>query len=239
MKCIRFAFIFRCERITKRPMKNIAENKGLSVKVLRCNSSPIDKCVGLWPLSWWRQNVILSSPIYTARQRDCPAKVTAGETFCITERTSWRDIDYLWWQFFLNIFQYFDIKARSVDNKNSSKFVLMQECIPVGCFPPAHWPHLVVSAGRRAYHTPSLRHAHTFPAIHAPCHACPPATHTPPPPCTTPCEQKDRRLWKYYLAATSLRAVTSWRPPPFRWGCHIIKPVAVSSLPPAKEITGR
>ena len=105
--------------------------------------------------------------------------------------------------FFINIFQYFDIKARSVGNKNSSKFVLIQEYIPVGCATPTHWPYLVVSAGERGCT------CHTHPrAMHAPCHVCTPATHTP---ChaTPPCEQNDRRLWKYYLAATALQVVTS------------------------------
>ena len=44
-------------------------------------------------------------------------------------------------------------------------------------------------------------HAHP-PAMHAPGHTCPPAMHTPPH--TTP---SHRRLWKYNLAPTSLRAV--------------------------------
>ena len=50
------------------------------------------------------------------------------------------------------------------------------------------------------------------PATHAPpCHACPPpAMHTPlphTPPSPLPDRILDTCLWKYYLAATSLRAV--------------------------------
>ena len=41
-----------------------------------------------------------------------------------------------------------------------------------------------------------------------PCHACPlPATHAPLATHTPPCGQNHRRLWKYNLAPTSLRAV--------------------------------
>ena len=29
-----------------------------------------------------------------------------------------------------------------------SEFISNQECIPVGCVPPTHWAHLLVSAGR-------------------------------------------------------------------------------------------
>ena len=165
---------------------------------------------------------------------------------------------------------------------DSKLIYVKQECIPVGCIPPAHWPHLVVSwsmlnknDSSRMHTTcsltasrsicwgcvhapwhpcplPSMPPCHPcLPAMHAPCHACPlpcmpPAMHaypchvcpplpcTPPamrapPPCTPPlphtpftppsthaplpamhdptCEQNDRCLWKYYLAATSLRAV--------------------------------
>ena len=78
-----------------------------------------------------------------------------------------------------------------------------QECIPVGCVPPAHWPHLVVSGTQVPCHTwPPAIHAPCYawphyacpPAIHNPCHACPPPcmppdTHTPamPLPCMPPC----------------------------------------------------
>ena len=50
------------------------------------------------------------------------------------------------------------------------------------------------------------------PATHAPHHACPPP-HAPPtmhPPCHAN-RMTDRCLWKYYLAATSLRAVMKTR----------------------------
>ena len=47
-------------------------------------------------------------------------------------------------------------------------YSIKQECIPVGCVPPAHWPYLVVSA------------------MHAPCHTCPPAMHAPLLPCMPP-----------------------------------------------------
>ena len=55
---------------------------------------------------------------------------------------------------------------------------------------------------------PPIPTMHTpLPRTH-PCHTCPPATHTPLP-CTPPPDRiLDTRLWKYYLAATSLRAVT-------------------------------
>ena len=40
-----------------------------------------------------------------------------------------------------------------------------QECIPVGCVPPAHWPYAT----------------HSIPPRMPPCHACPPTTHAPLP----------------------------------------------------------
>ena len=50
-----------------------------------------------------------------------------------------------------------------------------QECIPVGCVPPAHWPYLVVSA----MHTP-LPCMTPSPAMHTSHHTCPPVMHAPP-----------------------------------------------------------
>ena len=50
-----------------------------------------------------------------------------------------------------------------------------QECIPVGCIPPAHWPYLVVST----MHTP-LRCMPPLPCMPPHHHACPSAMHAPP-----------------------------------------------------------
>ena len=55
-----------------------------------------------------------------------------------------------------------------------------QECIPVRCVPPAHWPHLVISAGR-GWLRPRGR------ATPAPLDRI-----------------LDTRLWKHYLPATSV-----------------------------------
>ena len=88
-----------------------------------------------------------------------------------------------------------------------------QECIPVGCILPAHWPYAMHTPSTHApchAHPPScmppITHApcHTHcPAMHAPCHAHPPPCHASPPPVRI----LDTRFWKYYLAPTSLRAV--------------------------------
>ena len=59
-----------------------------------------------------------------------------------------------------------------------------QECIPVGCVALAHWPYLIVSA--RGTCVPCMP-----PTTHAPCHACPPATHVPLPCMSPPCGQTD------------------------------------------------
>ena len=61
-----------------------------------------------------------------------------------------------------------------------------QECIPVGCILPTHWPYLV-----KICHTcPPTMHAPPPLPCMLPCHACPPAMHAPtmhvPLPCT-PC----------------------------------------------------
>ena len=78
------------------------------------------------------------------------------------------------------------------------KICFKQECIPVGCVPPAHWPYLIVSVGRGGEHACPATHDPCHTSTHAPCHVCPPATHAPlscmhPPamhaslPCTHPC----------------------------------------------------
>ena len=80
-----------------------------------------------------------------------------------------------------------------------------QECIPVGCIPPAHWLYLIASA----MHTPC--HAHPSPRMHtmpcmAPCHACSPATHTPChicPPATHAPLQCTSPLWTEFLTNAS------------------------------------
>ena len=105
-----------------------------------------------------------------------------------------------------------------------SKKLAQQECIPVGCVLPAHWPYLVVSATHAP--PPTLRctppamlaplATHAPHAMHAPCHThphytCPPCTHAP---CTC--------FWKHYLAPTSLRAVIiGW------WPCLRLVPSSV------------
>ena len=110
-----------------------------------------------------------------------------------------------------------------------------QECIPVGCVPPAHWLYLILSAGECMHathaplpHMPTLPHCHTCPH-HAcplpcmpPCHACHPP-HTPFPATHAPATQDpstmhvplphipppwtDRHLWKHNLRKLRLRAV--------------------------------
>ena len=107
-------------------------------------------------------------------------------------------------------------------------------CMPPAMHAPCHacpLPHMPpCHAFPPAMHAPSC-HAcplpHMSPAMHAPwlpCmppqlphmppamytpyhahHACPPATHAPPPP--TVDRILGTRFWKYYLAPTSLRAV--------------------------------
>ena len=66
--------------------------------------------------------------------------------------------------------------------KRKERWWYRQECIPVGCVPPAHWPYFIVSAGGGEACIP----CHAWPpATYAPCHAHPPATHAPLP-CTPP-----------------------------------------------------
>ena len=84
-----------------------------------------------------------------------------------------------------------------------------QECIPVGCVPPAHWLHLVVSAGGCA-----CRGVHAWGvACVLGWHACPggmcacPGGHECPGgmPCMPPVDRfLDTRLWKHYLPATTV-----------------------------------
>ena len=78
-----------------------------------------------------------------------------------------------------------------------SKEIPKQECIPVGCLPPVHWP--TVSRGVQGHppchacppamqppttKAPSVKHVP--PPCMPPCHACPPPCHACPPPCTPP-----------------------------------------------------
>ena len=77
------------------------------------------------------------------------------------------------------------------------KTTVTQDCIPVGCIPPAGWPYLPVCSAPGGC-LPGLGGAFLVRGGGIP--AC---TEADPPPC----EQNHRRLWKYYLAPTSLRAV--------------------------------
>ena len=58
-----------------------------------------------------------------------------------------------------------------------SSYIEWQECIPVGCVPPAHWPYLVVSYAPPRNHAgpPATTHAHWQPCMP------PQQPHTPPP----------------------------------------------------------
>ena len=105
------------------------------------------------------------------------------------------------------------------------KIHLIQECIPVGCVPPAHWPYLIASAPPQTCHVcsptchacppatrtsplphppPSTMHAQPLPYT-LPCHACPPC-HAHPPLCMPPL-WTDRHLWKHNLRKLRLWAV--------------------------------
>ena len=68
-------------------------------------------------------------------------------------------------------------------NLNDDKNHEQQECIPVGCVPPAHWPYLVIShACPPQPHTPpATMHTPPWPCMPPYNHACPPTTtHAPP-----------------------------------------------------------
>ena len=72
----------------------------------------------------------------------------------------------------------------------------------VGCMPPLSRMSPCHACSHHAFPLPCPP-----PAMHAPCHTCPPC-HAPPAmhthlPCTPP-GQNDRRLWKHYLSATTV-----------------------------------
>ena len=82
-----------------------------------------------------------------------------------------------------------------------SDFLSQQECIPVGCVPPAHLPSR--GRGEGGWCIPLKNWTP------------PEKLETPrkigdPPRPDPPCEQNHTRLWKYNLAWTSLRAVIMW-----------------------------
>ena len=70
----------------------------------------------------------------------------------------------------------------------TSKYPMKQECIPVGCVPPSHWPYLIVSHAcpPATMHTPSCNHACSpqpcmpLTTTHAPQPCTPPQPHMPP-----------------------------------------------------------
>ena len=84
----------------------------------------------------------------------------------------------VWWQ---AVWQLLNsaVNFHAVFRKNLAK----QECIPVGCVPPAHWLYLIVSARGHACHTFPPCHtyppSHTPPAMHTPLPCTPPGTHDP------------------------------------------------------------
>ena len=89
-----------------------------------------------------------------------------------------------------------------------------QECIPVGCVPPAHWPYLVVSGRWGLPARGCIWQGGTcpggVPARGVPARGCTcqgvylSSTPNPLPPLD---RILDTGYWKYYLAPTSLRAV--------------------------------
>ena len=94
--------------------------------------------------------------------------------------------------FFCGILGLFTLKKKTKTKTKSDAF-LKQECIPVGCVPPAHWPYLRISS--YPMHTPLEQPRMPPQSNHAcppeqPCtpprsnHACPPppgaTTHAPP-----------------------------------------------------------
>ena len=77
-----------------------------------------------------------------------------------------------------------------------------QECIQIGCVPSAA---VTVSP---ATHAPPLPCMHPLSPRKCPhCHACPPLLPYSPP---LRCGQNDRRLWKYYLSATTVADGKYW-----------------------------
>ena len=78
---------------------------------------------------------------------------------------------------------------------NPCRFTPELECIPVGCIPPAHWPHLVVSEG--CAQGACMPGRHLCPRGHA----CVGSMHA-----QGACVDRipDTRLWKHYLPATTV-----------------------------------
>ena len=88
--------------------------------------------------------------------------------------------------------------ALTFGHQSTKKF--KQECIPVGCVPPAHWPYLIEKTThappRATTHAPPGATMHTPPGAttYAPWsnHACPPGatTHAPPRSNHTPAREQ-------------------------------------------------
>ena len=78
---------------------------------------------------------------------------------------------------------YFNLIVSNVTLFQNASTVCIQECIPVGCVPSAHWLYLVVSA--RGVCIPCMPPCHTCPwhtckppTMHAPCGTCRPCGQT-------------------------------------------------------------
>ena len=119
-----------------------------------------------------------------------------------------------------------------------------QECIPVGCVPPTHWPYLIVSAMHAPPPCMSPCHAHP-PAMHAPCHACPlpcmpptmhvphhtcPTCHTCPPPCNPPATHAPCHAHPPPCMPPATHT-PAMHPPAMHAPCHVHPPPCMPPLP--------
>ena len=92
----------------------------------------------------------------------------------------------------------------------------VQECIPVGCVPPAHWPTISHSVGGGG-----------MCGMHAPCHACP-LPHMPPAMHSSPVTYAPSPAMHTPLACTApaMHVPCHTHPP-----CHACPPTTHTPLP--------
>ena len=121
----------------------------------------------------------------------------------------------------------------------------IQECIPVACVPPAHWPYVIVSYARPSTttHAPQQPHAPWQPPMppqqpHMPPQPCmPPGNHTcPQQPCIPPLATMHVPQ-QPHMPPTTMHAPQQPCMPP---GNHAHPPpLATTHVPPVNRMTDR
>ena len=118
--------------------------------------------------------------------------------------------------------------SHTVFSENLAK----QECIPVGCIPPAHWPYLRISS--YPTHAPPNNHAHPWATMHPPGATM----HAPwEQPCMPPLEQPRMPARATMHPPGEQPCMPSWEQPCMPPKCNHAPPRATMHAPQATTHT--